>query len=323
MASRTIQSLIQHMRRKSELFLLCFLMGVCLALLQTPVEVKNKTSIASYLVEMVAPKTVTVASHDDLDQMFAKHEYVLSNVSAGEASVPAIFLAKLPKDLHEIEQPSDKKDIFIRAVLPLILLNNQQIMGQRNQLIALWNAQVSGRALNNKELQFIADMADEYDVPDQNMAELISRVDIIPPSLAIAQAAEESGWGTSRFVQHGNALYGQQVYNSAHGMVPTDRPQGRTHMVRSFGSLYDTVASYAHNLNTHAAYRDFRAVRYGYRQYRQPLNSYRLIETLISYSERRGAYVQTIKRIIDVNDLRPLDDAKLEANAGTAADKSV
>ncbi|TAH35307.1 MAG: hypothetical protein EYC62_04585 [Alphaproteobacteria bacterium] len=310
------------LNEKAELLLLCFLLGFCLTLIQ-PAKFQPVASVAEQLARDFAfpPATyptqgiITVAHHADLDQIFSAQDYDLRQLQSGGNSVPAIFLTRLPTDLHEIETAQDKKDLFIRSVLPLVLLANDHIIESRKKLIAAWNKQRSGTALTADELEFIANLSEEYNVPDQDMAKLAMRVDVIPPSLAIAQAAEESGWGTSRFTRHGNALFGQQVYGKqSGGILPLQRETGRQHLVRSFDNLFGTVLSYTQNLNTHPAYENFRRMRAGFRYNRQYMDSNRLIETMNRYSERGEKYVQTIKRIIDANDLQSLDRAKLEAS---------
>ncbi len=313
-----MQRLLRKIKGRAELICLCFLLGFCLAMLQAPRYSPATQTIASR--DMAFPSggvslhgIMTVATHQDLDQVFSAQDYNLRDVYAGSTEVPPIFLTRLPTDLHLIEQPKDKKEIFIQSILPLVLLVNDHIADSRKRLFRVWEKQSRGEKLTDAESDFIAKLSDEYGVPDRNFEKLAMRVDIIPPSLAIAQAAEESGWGTSRFVQHGNALFGQQVYNSEEGIVPQSRDGGRQHLVKRFDNLFATVLSYSRNLNTHNAYSDFRAKRAQMRNNRQYMDSVQLIESLESYSERRGHYVQTIKRIIRSNDLQALDRARLDA----------
>jgi Bax protein len=140
---------------------------------------------------------------------------------------------------------------------------------------------------------------------------MIRRADIIPPSLALAQAAEESGWGTSRFALEGNALFGQWTFAVKGALVPKNRDAGKAHRVRAFTSLLDAVRAYVRNLNTHKAYRHFRRERQALRQADRQLAGTVLARTLSSYSERGNKYVRTIQSIITGNQLQNLDKARL------------
>ena len=142
-------------------------------------------------------------------------------------------------------------------------------------------------------------------------------VDIIPPSLAIAQSAEESGWGTSRFAREGNALFGQKTWKKGKGIVPKKRAIGKKYKVRSFEHLIDGVHSYARNLNGHFAYKIFRAKRANLRKNGLRIDWLSLADTLFSYSERGDDYIQTIKRIIVENRLAVFDYARLRNSSAT------
>ena len=136
----------------------------------------------------------------------------------------------------------------------------------------------------------------------------MKRVDVIPPSLALAQGAEESGWGTSRFVREGNAIFGQRTFSKGAGLVPKRRDDDASHEVKVFNGLMESVDSYMTNLNTHDAYDEFRRIRAGQRAFGD-VDAYRLVGALVRYSERGEAYIKTIRSIIDTNDLRSYDRA--------------
>ena len=142
-------------------------------------------------------------------------------------------------------------------------------------------------------------------------AGLLDRMDIIPPSLALAQSAEESGWGTSRFVREGNALFGQRVFSDDRHMAPARRDDGKTHSIKVFGAIIDSVRGYVDNLNTHRAYTAFRHDRAAMRASGRPVDAMALAGRLTHYSERGAGYIKTIRSIISVNRLRRLDDARL------------
>ena len=181
-------------------------------------------------------------------------------------------------------------------MLPLILQVNDEILGR--------SAAIVGFACPRDETENICPLwtvlwlivlAERYKVKHGDVKELLKRVDIMPTSMALAQAAEESGWGTSRFSREGNAIFGQWTFSDAEGLVPLKRQAGRTHKVRAFRSLLDSVRSYARNLNTHQAYRKLRTVRQQMRRDGTAVRGRRLIETLTSYSERGVDYVKGLR----------------------------
>lgn len=225
--------------------------------------------------------------------------------------VPRVFLARMPEDLRQIEQPGERKIIFIKAVLPLVLRVNEMILQDRRILMALRRRIESGDALPEFETRWLEDKAREYGLAKLDLTELVRRVDIIPPSLALAQAAEESGWGTSRFAREGNAIFGQRIWHGPNGMVPGRRNEGETFKVRAYDQLIDGVMSYARNLNGHAAYDDFRRSREKQRRSGQIPRGYELALSLLSYSERGARYLVTIRKIMRVNGLQNFDKARL------------
>ena len=154
-------------------------------------------------------------------------------------------------------------------------------------------------------------MEDRYKVVRGDMGALELGMDIIPPSLALAQAAEESGWGTSRFVVEGNALFGQRTDNSESGLIPLGRGINLNYRVQSFRSLLEGVRAYARNLNTHRAYRSFRVGRSELRLSGKILSGQKLSLHLESYSERGESYVRSLKKIITSNSLEKFDHLKL------------
>jgi Bax protein len=154
-------------------------------------------------------------------------------------------------------------------------------------------------------------MAERYGFERVSIEALLKRVDIIPPSLALAQAAEESGWGTSRFVREGNAVFGQWTYSNTGSLVPSRRDVGKKHRVRTFNSLLDSVRAYAHNLNTHRAYGKLRQLRNSLRLKGEPVEGLLLVDNIKSYSQRGEKYVKDIRNLIKGNNLHRLDDARL------------
>ncbi|MEK9723436.1 MAG: glucosaminidase domain-containing protein, partial [Rhodospirillaceae bacterium] len=181
----------------------------------------------------------------------------------------------------------------------------------RRRLSALVERARAGHRLAAVDRLWLVVLAERYKVDRNNYRELLKRVDIVPVSMALAQAAEESGWGTSRFSREGNAIFGEWTFSDAKGLVPLRRDTGKSHRVRAFKSLLHSVRAYARNLNTHRAYRGFRTKRLDMRTDGVPLRGRPLIETLTRYSERGPAYVKGLHKIMTVNNLDRLDEARL------------
>ena len=262
-------------------------------------------------------ETATLESDADQRQaesLYARFEsigYDLDRVRNDGHPVPRIFLAKLPGDLHEMPEVSLKKTVFFQTMLPLILQENERIQADRTRLRRIRTDAGLGKKLSARDRLWVIVLAERYKVKDESLDELLRRVDVVPPSLAMAQAAEESGWGTSRFAQDGNALFGQWTKSQAAGLVPEDRPAGMDHKVKSFATLTQSVASYMRNLNTHRSYREFRKERALLRKSGEQLNGFDLAATLTAYSERGDKYVESVRTIINVNGLQALDGARL------------
>ena len=175
------------------------------------------------------------------------------------------------------------------------------------------NARVSA-----EDQTWLAWVAERYDAPAGNLDELLVRVDIIPTSLALAQAAEESGWGTSRFAHQGNALFGQRATGDEPGLAPVERATEEHVRVRAYETLGAAVRSYARNLNTHPAYERFRAERAENRSQGAEPGGHALAPTLTRYSERGAAYVASLRAIIRLNRLESFDKARLVAAESVA-----
>lgn len=220
-------------------------------------------------------------------------------------AAPARLLTGLPAQATA----SRRKVAFIEATLPLILRANEIILRDRLRIEILHAYGQAGLAIDEDDTRWLETTADRYGVDVTDFGELLRRVDIVPPSLALAQAAEESGWGTSRFARRGKALFGQRVYRGTGGIVPLARPKGETFRVRAFNNVLDGVRAYLHNLNTHFAYEGFRRTRAAMRR-RGRIDGYGLTGLLWNYSERRGAYLNSIRTIMRVNGFHVLDRAQ-------------
>ena len=256
-------------------------------------------------------KVITLHTAAGLSKTFERIGYDLDGIKSGGIAVPRLFLARLPPDMSAIRQAKERKAIFFKTVLPLILQVNDEIRVDRRRLRDLHARARNGEYLPAVDRLWLIVLAERYKVKRDDMKELMKRVDIMPTSMALAQAAEESGWGTSRFSQEGNAIFGQWTFSDAGGLVPLKREAGKTHKVRAFRSLLDSVRSYARNLNTHRAYRKLRTMRQQMRRDGLPVHGRQLIETLTLYSERGVDYVKGLRAIMTDNNLDRLDAAKL------------
>ncbi|MEQ8193286.1 MAG: glucosaminidase domain-containing protein [Rhodospirillales bacterium] len=263
------------------------------------------------------------ASADSLWNAYRRMNYDFKEVLEKGAPVPRISLPKLPADLDSIAEIDKRKAIFFKTVLPLVLKVNEQIRADRRRLWQIRYRQKTGMSLSPVDRLWLSVASERYKVKSADLKTLFTRIDIIPPSLALAQAAEESGWGTSRFVREGNAIFGQWTFSAERGLEPREREDGKTHGVKAFDSLIESVRAYMHNLNTHRAYRDFRKTRAALRRVGAPLDGLVLATKLERYSERGWEYVLNLRSIILGNNLRELDDARLHGQAAPEEEPSV
>jgi len=240
-----------------------------------------------------------------LNQMFLDKNYTLEVVRI-ENIVKPFEVGMLPVELKQIQSTKARKELFIKIVLPLILSENNRIRRDRSTLFKILNKNINSKAeknwLNNKFKQ--------YGVVNKDVSTLKVRMDEIPVSLAIAQAAKETGWGTSRFAIEGNALFGQWTY-SGEGIKPAGSDKNDKHKVMAFSVLKASVRAYQRNLNTHSSYKEFRKVRAIQRDNDEPLNSLELANYLNSYAETGEEYTKTLKKIILQNNLKDFDIAKI------------
>lgn len=255
---------------------------------------------------------VSASAGDETMQRFKVVGYDLDAVLKGQDDVPRVILASLPGDLSHIRETDVRKAMFFKTVLPMVLQVNEQILEDRQRLRDISAANRSGRPLEAVDRLWLAVMAEQYGTRRGDVDVLLKRHDVVPPSLALAQAATESAWGTSRFVKEGNAIFGQYTFaDDRDGLVPSARLDGKTHRIKAFDSLYDSVASYVTNLNNHDAYEEFRSMRAEMRARGQNLDGKRLATTLHRYSERGAAYVSDLHVIMSGNNLTMLDNARL------------
>jgi Bax protein len=205
-----------------------------------------------------------------------------------------------------IENSKKRKEFFIQIVLPLIIEENNNIKLDRNTLFTIINKSDN----SNSEKQWLEKKYKQYGVKLGDLSTLKIRMDEIPVSLAIAQAAKETGWGTSRFALEGNALFGQWTW-SGEGLKPKEAKEGESHKVMKFNILQASVRAYQRNINTHSTYKDFRKARAKLRDKNKPLDSIELSKYLNKYAETGNQYVEVLQKIIKQNKLQDFDDAKL------------
>jgi Bax protein len=249
-----------------------------------------------------------VHSAEDINTLIA-HRTSLETIRNG--TVPRIYTRALPRALGEIENLEQRKNTFILAVLPQVLRLNEAIHADRQYLLGLWQRMDGGQPVSAAEQRRLMALAALYDVQPTMRATLLRRVDVIPPSLALSQAAIESGWGTSRFAQHGNAIFGQRTFDDqGHGLDPVGIEEANFR-VKRFPSLMRSAWGYMLTLNSHPAYREFRLRREQARAEGATLDSTSLAETLTPYSEKGASYVALIQRVIRANRLREFDRTTL------------
>ena len=240
-----------------------------------------------------------------IKQLFEDTDYKLSDVREKKLVKP-VALTLLPAEIKMIENTSKRKEFFIQIILPLILKENNNIKLDRKRLFSIINKS------NNSELEkkWLLKKYKQYGVNSRDLSVLKIRMDEIPVSLAIAQAAKETGWGTSRFAQEGNALFGQWTW-SGEGLKPKDSEKSQGHKVMRFNVLQASVRAYQRNLNTHSSYANFRKARAELRDSGKLLDSIILVKFLDKYAETGEEYTEVLKKIILQNDLKDFDDAKL------------
>lgn len=247
--------------------------------------------------------TIKSATAMSLHQQFTSQGYTLDAVRNEGEAVPRVFLAQLPRDLPALQSPDFRKAVFIKMMLPLVLAENERIRQDRARALEIRGLIEDGLPTTTEQLAWLSDLANRYGVEDGNLDELFRRVDAVPPALALAQAALETGWGTSSVAQRGHAMFGQMVFKiDANGTEAT---------VKTFSNLGAAVEAYAYNLNTHRAYADFRKVRAHMRSTGRVIDGYELSVHLVRYSERKQDYVQAVRGLIRVNNLQPFDRARL------------
>ena len=261
-------------------------------------EVKRK-SVDEVILPNLNLKTETVLN------LFKDVEYDLGKVRTQKLVKP-IYFTQFPRDLDALQSTKLKKETFIKIVLPLIVAENERILEDRNKLISL----AKKKFTTDLEKQWLRQKLLEYKVKKGDLKKLLNRMDIIPTSIALAQAAKESGWGTSRFALEGNAIFGQWTF-SGQGIAPLDRESNKNHKVLKFPILRASVKAYQNNLNTHKSYSKFRQKRASLRDKNKKIKGLELTETLNNYAQTGSEYTKILNQIIKQNRLTDFEPVRL------------
>ena len=251
------------------------------------------------------PEDTVRLSASTIEQLFKDTNYSLSEVRRTKKVKP-IRLSLLPNEMKSIESSGKRKSLFIKIILPLVLEENNRIIIDRKKLFSILNKNKNSK----DEIKWLNQRFKQYGVLNKDLATLKVRMDIIPVSLAIAQAAKETGWGTSRFAIEGNALFGQWTW-SGEGIKPAGADTDATYKVMKFNVLKASVRAYQRNLNTHSSYKKFRFVRAQLRDDNKKLDSLKLAEYLNNYAQTGTEYTKVLKQIIQQNQLKDFDEVKL------------
>jgi Bax protein len=269
--------------------------------------IKNNEGI--FLPKMSAKK---------ISLFFDKFGYDLEQIKKNKQDVPKIFVTSVPSDMNKITDVRQKKDLFFKMILPLILKANKEVIKERTKLLSL---EKSLKNISSNDKKWLDKMSRKYQVsskrenPIENMKMRIGglkiKIDAVSPSLSLTQAAIESAWGTSRFAKLGNALFGEWTWDGT-GIIPKGREKGERHSVKKFKTMYGAVKSYINNTNRNRAYEIMWTMRSERRKAKKTFEGYALASSMIHYSQRGMGYVNTIRSIIKGNNLFGLDNAKLD-----------
>ena len=262
-------------------------------------KLKKKEKVAEVILPDLNLKTQTVLN------LFKDVDYDLNTVRY-EKKVKPIYFTQFPKDLDEIQSVKLKKETFIKIVLPLVVAENEKILEDRFKLKKI----SSRKNTTDEEKQWLRQKFLEYRVKKGNVEELKNKMDIIPASIALAQAAKESGWGTSRFALEGNAIFGQWTWNGK-GIAPLNRDKSKNHKILKFPILRASVKAYKNNLNSHKSYAKFREMRRKLRNENKKITGLLLTKTLNSYAETGNEYTKILEQIITQNRLMDFELVRL------------
>jgi uncharacterized FlgJ-related protein len=267
-----------------------------------------------------------VSNYKDILALFEKLNYTTEAWQSGIREIPRVYLPLIGEKWgagrsNELTV-ENKKRLFFRTTAPLVLRANELILVDRNRLSDIRSSYKKNAAISEKDQSWILKLAKVYKVEVKDgqvtsafMDTLWQKVDIVPVSLALAQAAEESGWGTSRFAAKGNAVYGQWTWGSNAITPEKQRKELGNYGIASFETLQQSISAYMLNLNTHNAYASLRDKRAQLREKSEKITGHILAGQLTKYSERGEEYVKSLRSLMEYNQLGPTDDAYLSKDA--------
>ena len=247
-----------------------------------------------------------ISESSEMIEIFKKYQFSIDNLLNNQSANLIIF-SSLPKDFMEIQPVIERKRLFINTIIPIIYSENLQILNDRKKILDWWRESDGENFSRDFWPQWLFELSEQYGSSDSNLGNLLVRVDIIPISLALAQAAIESGWGTSRYSREGNAIFGQYTFDESRGLKPKDRNENDQFFIKKFSNLSESVRSYLKNINTHLAYADFREERKKLRMSGEKLSGYKLVNFLKDYSERKDSYIKDVKEIMTSNNFKKFD----------------
>jgi uncharacterized FlgJ-related protein len=263
---------------------------------------------------IISPVEVNITSLTELTALFDQLNYNRNNCIKTNCAIPRITFNKINENWIDTSSKlavKVKKELFFHLIAPSILIANEKI---KNERAIIKSSDVNSPPFKTIALKYNVIKSSQITLDESLRKTLLQRVDILPPSLALAQAAEESGWATSRFAIEGNAFFGQWDY-SGKGMKPL---QQRAHLgnygVARFATPLACVEGYMLNINSNRAYQKLRALRVQLRSQSQPISGYALAGTMDKYSERGQAYIDGLRSMIRYNKLTLLDQAYLADN---------
>ena len=251
-----------------------------------------------------------ISQADEMLEIFKKYEFSVDSFLNDESANLIIF-SSLPDDFMEIKSVNERKKLFINTLLPIIYSENLKILEDRKKILDWWNESQGENFSRDFWPSWLFELSEKYETYDSNLGNLLMKVDIIPISMALAQAAIESGWGTSRYLREGNAIYGQYTFEKDRGIRPERRESNEKFFIKKFSNLSESTRSYFKNINTHRAYVDFREERKKLRMNGVKLSGVKLVKFLTSYSERRDEYVKDVENIIQSNNFMKFDNSYL------------
>ncbi len=249
-----------------------------------------------------------ISEAEEMIDIFDKYNFSVESFLNDQSSNLIIF-SSWPKDFLNIGSINKRKKLFINTLLPIIFVENRKILEDRKKILDWWN-QSDGESFSREFWPgWLFELSEKYNYNDSSLGNLLIRVDIVPLSLVLSQAAIESGWGTSRYLNEGNAIFGQYTFDSKSGIMPKKRANDKKFFIKKFANLSDSVRSYLKNINTHNAYESFRQERRKLRMSGETLQGNVLADYLQKYSERSNEYVKDIKHIIETNNFMKFDKA--------------